>query len=149
MIFHYGPPGTGKSHCAYEEGAYLYDGHNGFWNGYNGESVVIFDEFGGHVLTPLMFQRFCDKYPVHVNIKGTSAPFNGQTIHICSNYLPEEWWSEKTKFNKDAIDRRIHEVHYHWAFKKFYRYVSEEPGAVHGCAMQQLRSKLAFDLLNK
>lgn len=126
VIFHYGPPGTGKTHCAHTEGAYYYDGHNGFWNNYKGESVIILDEFGGHVLTPLLFQRLCDKYPLSCNVKGGSVPCRATTIHICSNYLPSQWWSEKTRYNSTAIYRRIHEVHFHDVYKHYVRYVHDE-----------------------
>lgn len=126
VIFHYGPAGTGKSHCAHEDGAYYYDGNNGFWNGYKGESTIILDEFGGHCLTPLMFQRLCDKYPFMVNVKGGCVPCNGSLIHITSNYLPAQWWSEKTRYNSEAIYRRIHVVHWHRIRGAYRMYESDE-----------------------
>ena len=75
VILHFGPPGTGKTHCAHSPKAFYYDGSQGeFWIGYNGEDTVILDEFGGHVLRPLMFQRLCDKYPLWLPIKGGQVP---------------------------------------------------------------------------
>jgi len=133
VLFHYGPAGTGKTHCADTPGAYYFDGNNGFWNGYKGEEVVILDEFGGHCLTPLMFQRLCDKYPFMVNIKGGSVPCKATTIHICSNFLPIEWWSEKTRFNREAVYRRIHVVHWHRERGVYREYVGDEDS----CAMDK------------
>lgn len=134
VTLHYGPAGTGKTRCCHSEDAYYFDGNNGFWNGYNNQRKVIFDEFGGHVLTPLMLQRVCDRYPFSVNIKGSSAPFFGVDIHICSNYVPIKWWNEKTKFNEDAIYRRITTVHWHFANGLMAPYESDTPGALEGCA---------------
>lgn len=148
VTFHYGPPGTGKTYCAHNKGAYLYDGNNGFWNLYNGQESVIFDEFGGHVMSPLQFQRVCDAYPMSVNTKGGCQAFAGIDIHICSNYLPERWWSEKTKFLEEAVYRRIHEVHYHDKFKHYFKYVSDTPGQYENCAMLKLKLKLLQDTVN-
>lgn len=77
VFFHFGPPGTGKTHCAHSEEAYYFDGNQGeFWIGYTGQSTLILDEFGGHVLKPLMLQRLCDKYPLWLAIKGGQVPCN-------------------------------------------------------------------------
>lgn len=77
VIYHFGPPGTGKTHCAYSEKAYFFDGNQGeFWIGYNGQETLVLDEFGGHVLKPLMLQRLCDKYPLWLAIKGGEVPCN-------------------------------------------------------------------------
>lgn len=75
VIFHFGPPGTGKTHCAHSAEAFYFDGNSGeFWVGYNGQDTLILDEFGGHVLKPLIFQRLCDKYPLWLPIKGGQVP---------------------------------------------------------------------------
>lgn len=76
VVLHYGPPGTGKSHCAVEPGCCILETANGFWINYNGESHVVLDEFGGHVMSPLQFQRLCDVYPLAANVKGSSEPAN-------------------------------------------------------------------------
>lgn len=105
----------------------MHDGNAGdFWLGYKGETKAILDEFSGRVMSPLTFQRLADIYPYTFNVKGGSAPCNVVELHVCSNFLPHEWWGEKTKFNQQAIYRRIVEVHWHYAFKKYRRYVSEE-----------------------
>lgn len=77
VIFHYGPAGTGKTFCAHSDEAYYFDGNNGeFWVGYAGQTTLVLDEFGGHVLKPLFLQRLCDKYPLWLPIKGSEAPCN-------------------------------------------------------------------------
>lgn len=107
--------------------AYYFDGNQGgFWIGYKGQETCIFDEFSGAVLPPKMFQRVADKYPLWLPVKGGEEPCRIQTVHICSNYLPHQWWSEKTQVCLAAIYRRIVEVHWHYDFKKVRRFVSEE-----------------------
>lgn len=125
VIFHYGRAGTGKTHCAHVDGAYYLDGANGYWNGYNGEKILVLDEFSGSTLPPLMLQRLCDKKPFRANVKGSFVACNATTIHICSNYLPSQWWSEKTKYDEEAIYRRIDEVHHHNEFMKYRLFTGE------------------------
>lgn len=127
--------GTGKTHCCADDGVYYFDGNNGFWQGYTGQETVVLDEFGGHCLRPLEFQRLCDKYPYVCNVKGGGVPCRATRVHICSNYLPEQWWGEKTRYNKGAIDRRIHVVHYHDRYGHYYLYEGED-------CMERLRRKL-------
>lgn len=75
VIFHFGPPGTGKTYCAHSSEAFYFDGNSGeFWVGYAGQDTLILDEFGGHVLKPLLFQRLCDKYPLWLPVKGGQVP---------------------------------------------------------------------------
>jgi len=106
--------------------------------------MIILDEFGGHCLTPLMLQRLCDVYPMVANVKGGHVPMHATDIHITSNYLPNQWWSEKTKFNSDAIYRRIHTVHWHYAYKKYRLFNSDVKGQLEGCAMNKF---MAYYLL--
>lgn len=116
VTLHYGEAGSGKSHCAgchIQENTYMYDG-SAFWEGYTNQTKLIMDEFGGHTLSPLMFNRICDKYPYTVNIKNRSAPLMAEDIHITTNYTPSNWWKEGTKYNKEALTRRVHEAHWHY-----------------------------------
>jgi len=71
------------------------------------------------------------------NTKGGSVPFAGTDIHLTSNYLPNRWWSEKTKFNEDALFRRITIVHWHYDYMKYHLYNSDQPGHLEGCAMSK------------
>jgi len=130
VTFHYGPPGTGKTHCAGCDGdpadVYMYDG--GFWDRYTGQHTVVLDEVGGHTCSPLTLNRICDKYPYTANIKGRTAPMVADRIHLTSNFLPRSWWGPHTKFNEEALYRRIHEAHWHHGFKQYRKYVTDEEG---------------------
>jgi len=143
VTFHYGPAGTGKTFCCHSDDAYYFDGSNGFWIGYQGEKKIILDEFGGHCLSPLMFQRLCDAYKFMCNVKGGFVPCQATEIHITSNYMPDRWWNEKTKYNHDAVARRIHEVHYHDKYGHYFRFVHRNDGDRVVYAIDQLVEKLA------
>lgn len=130
VIFHFGPAGTGKTHCCGDRNpatTYLYDGGD-FWEGYTGQTKLILDEFGGHVCTPLRFNRICDKYPVNINIKNGFEWLAATEIHITSNYTPSKWWKDGTKYNREALTRRIHECHHHYEYKRYEKFISDDNG---------------------
>jgi len=56
--------------------------------------------------------------------QGGCQPCKVTTVHITSNYLPSQWWKEGTRYNREAIARRIHECHYHDKYKHYIRFVS-------------------------
>jgi len=127
VVFHYGPAGTGKTTCAHDPEAFYFDGNQGgFWTGYQGQKTIILDEFSGATLKPLQLQRLCDKFPLWSNIKGGQIPCEATSVHICSNYLPDSWWGEKTRYHKEAIYRRIHVVHWHQKRGEFNVYETDE-----------------------
>lgn len=103
VLVMYGPSGTGKSHTASQigdanGGAYWLrkpaDGGIDWWDNYNGEPVVIIDEFYGWLPFDTLL-RLCDKYPYLVNTKGSFVPFVAKLIIITSNKPPREWYSEE------------------------------------------------------
>lgn len=143
-----GPAGCGKSTCAGlfdpELEAYTYDNElKGFWDGYHGQATVIFDEFRGHVLTPTQFNRLADKGPMVLNVKNGTAPCKVSDIRITTNYLPSQWWSEKTSYNKEALYRRIDEVHLHRFDEETEIFLSAGDKKMEDCAMLQCEARIA------
>lgn len=131
-----GTPGTGKTYCCEQladgqtpADIYWKDGES-FWERYNGESIVIMDEFGGHIMPPLLFNRVCDKYPYTVPKKGGSHPLLASDIRITANHSPQYWWGHRTNYDPVAVARRIHEVHYHAAIGEciVYEHTYDERG---------------------
>lgn len=72
-----------------------------------------------------------------VNVKGGTRPLQATDIHICSNYLPDGWWNEKTRYDSQAVYRRISVVHWHYEYKKIRVYESDVPGQYIGCAVEK------------
>jgi len=72
---------------------------------------VVFDEFRGgidisHVL------RWFDRYPVIVEVKGSSTVLKAKKIWITSNLHPNDWYPELDQETKSALIRRLNIVHF-------------------------------------
>lgn len=104
-----GPPGCGKTSWAHAEfpGAYFWSpsgqGNHVWWDGYNGESTIIIDDFEPAALPYEVFVRLLDRYPLMLGVKGGTVPCEATTIVLTSNTLPHMWY---TKQPLDAVERR-------------------------------------------
>jgi hypothetical protein len=107
---YYGPPGVGKSSRALLEGgpdSFWLPKPSGktstlWWDGYEGQSTVIIDEFYGWISRDLMC-RICDRYPLNVETKGGTVRFMAKKVIITSNQHPTEWW----KIGLGPMERRL------------------------------------------
>lgn len=105
----WGATGTGKSKRAWEEAgvqAYGKDPRTKWWCGYRGEEHVIFDEFRGAIDIAHLL-RWLDRYPVRVELKGTSRPLLCKAIWITSNVDPRDWYPDLDEATKEALLRRL------------------------------------------
>lgn len=105
----WGPTGVGKSRRAWElagDAAYIKDPRSKFWCGYRGDKTVIIDEFrGGIDISHLL--RWLDRYPVIVELKGSSAPLMANVFYITSNIHPDDWYPDCDLPTKEALKRRL------------------------------------------
>lgn len=110
----WGATGTSKSRRAWDEAgleAYSKDPRSKFWCGYQGEENIVIDEFrGGIDISHLL--RWLDRYPVSVEIKGSSRPLVGYKIWITSNLDPRNWFPEIDEETKAALIRRLNITHF-------------------------------------
>lgn len=110
----WGSTGLGKSRDAWQNAgmdAFSKDPRSKFWDGYRGQKHVVIDEFRGaidisHVL------RWCDRYPVNVEIKGSSTPLKATHIWFTSNLHPRDWYKELDEETTNALLRRLNITHY-------------------------------------
>lgn len=108
----WGDTGTGKSRRAWEEAtfdAYPKDPNTKFWDGYSGQSNVVIDEFRGLISISHML-RWLDRYPVIVEVKGSSCVFKAQRIWITSNLSPDLWYPNLDSETLSALKRRFTQV---------------------------------------
>jgi len=105
----WGPTATGKSRRAWSEAgldAYAKCPRSKFWSGYTGQTNVVIDEFRGGIDVSHLL-RWCDRYPVHLEIKGASRPMDVERIWITSNLHPRDWYSDLDPATVDALMRRM------------------------------------------
>jgi len=111
----WGPTATGKSRRAWGEAgdnAYPKDPRTKFWDGYQGESSVVMDEFRGVIAVGNLL-RWLDRYPVRVEIKGSSRVLLSTKMWITSNVPPEQWWPELDAATFAAFRRRVNVTEFH------------------------------------
>lgn len=78
-----------------------------WWDGYNGEEVVIIDEYYGW----LEYDAFCrlvDRYPLPVETKFGHVEFTAKLIIFTSNKHPYDWYNlDRMPLQGDAFKNRI------------------------------------------
>lgn len=105
----WGLTGTGKTRDAWAlagQDAYAKDPNSKFWEGYRGQQHVIIDEFRGSINISHIL-RWLDRYPVHVEVKGSSRPLMATTFWITSNIHPRDWYPDLDNETKAALERRL------------------------------------------
>lgn len=111
---YYGPTGTGKSRTAWDHAgfdAYPKDPRTKWWDGYQGQEKVVMDEFRGAIdISHLL--RWLDRYPVLVEVKGSSVVLKAKVIYITSNLHPSAWFPGLDDDTLRALLRRINITHF-------------------------------------
>lgn len=109
-----GPTGTGKSRRAWEEAgvdAYVKDPNSKFWCGYFGQEHVVIDEFRGRIDVSHLL-RWLDRYPINVEVKGSSVPLSATTFWITTNLDVDSWYPELDAETLAALKRRLQVTHF-------------------------------------
>lgn len=105
----WGPTGVGKSRRAWEQGgidAYPKCPLSKFWDGYRGQKCVVIDEFRGGINISHILRWF-DRYPVLVDIKGSSTVLQASSIFVTSNLHPKDWYPDLDELTLAALLRRL------------------------------------------
>lgn len=117
-----GPSGTGKTRMAYDisgsgdpdrsSEVYWHPGGK-WWDDYDGQRIVVFDEFYGHKLPFTQLLQILDRYPLRVETKGGSVQFTATEFIFTSNQDPKYWYSaERThqvRWEDNPLNRRLME----------------------------------------
>jgi len=105
----FGPTGSGKSKRAWDEAgwsAYPKNPTTKFWDGYTHQQHVVIDEFRGEVGIGHLL-RWLDRYPVLLEVKGSSVVSHFTTVWITSNLEPSRWYPDVDSATVDALMRRL------------------------------------------
>ena len=95
----HGPTGSGKTRFAYDL-AWSYFKEIPFsaipgqpsrpwFDGYDGQSLALLDEYTSESLTVYNLKRLTDRYILNVEIKGSTVPWFPRIIVLCSNISPD------------------------------------------------------------
>jgi len=112
VYVYWGKTGAGKSRLAWQEAgveAFPKDPNTKFWDGYAGHEHVVMDEYRGSVSISHLL-RWLDRYPVIVEVKGSSVAFKATKIWITSNLDPKEWYKDLDEETYLALRRRFTKV---------------------------------------
>lgn len=135
VFWHIGQAGTGKSFTQVilqmmhgrEQVYVVSDYSNGGFDFYQGEPIVLLEEFKGDVSYQYLL-KIIDAYPIQVHARYTNAYALWNTVHISSIYNPDETYKLMVKpehQKRDPIEqlyRRIHHIVYHFKIdKKTYK----------------------------
>lgn len=104
-----GEPGVGKSYTARLNNPEYFDkAINKWWDGYQGEPVVILDDLDlvHHVLGHHL-KRWADRYSFPAEQKGSTIQIRPQKIIVTSNYTIEEIFAQDGDILVAALKRRF------------------------------------------
>lgn len=115
VLVFYGVPRSGKTRLAHEmfPGSYMKN-QGKWWDHYDGQISVIYDDFDGSFMCFGDFKRIVDRYPMLIEPKGSSCQL-ASTVHvITTNVYPSHWWSKRVtgQDGRDAIWGRISQLWY-------------------------------------
>lgn len=114
----WGPTGVGKTRTAFESTGELPKPYfvvmpATWWDGYEGQDSIIFDDFYGQIRLADML-RYLDGYPLQLPVKGGFTHAQWTKVWITSNCEPADWWKGSGDSipaeARAALMRRIHEV---------------------------------------
>jgi len=112
----WGVSGAGKTHSIYEkhgfEEVYVVNDYAHPFDSYNGEDVVVLDEFHSQIDFPYLLQ-LTDKYPLRLKARYNNKQAAYTKIYLISNEPLEKQYSEIQRKKPEtwkALKRRINEV---------------------------------------
>jgi len=104
--WYYGKAGTGKTKAAYDEFPDLYTPINfKWWEDYQGELVVLIDDFRKDWCKFHELIKLLDRYPIKVECKGSFYQLQATTIILTAPVRPEDMYD--TREDLYQLTRRI------------------------------------------
>lgn len=113
VTVYHGPTGTGKSHAVREmtrddDDVYWHNGGH-WWDGYDGQGTVVFDEFRSNQVSMSRLLRILDKGPMRVEYKGGYRQLLADKFIFTTNKHPRDWYRIEGEM-QDQLMRRMTDV---------------------------------------
>lgn len=112
VLWWFGQTGTGKSRTAFERypDSYVKMPTNKWWDGYVAQKTVIMDDYRPAMCPFSELLRILDRYPMKVEMKGSSVDLSATTFVITTCQRPEVLWHGKTEEQIGQLLRRLTEI---------------------------------------
>ena len=134
VIVCYGKTGTGKTYSAinfiagnrpyFKLAAPSKQGDKLWFDGYEGQKVLIMDDWDGRCCTAAVLKNLLDVYKLNVENKGGYAWAAWDTVVITSNLHPSQWFikfsPQQVETEEEPLERRITEIR-HYIAKNIYQ----------------------------
>jgi len=113
VVVLWGKTGAGKTRQVFnyhERGTiYVHTGENWF-DGYDGQPVVLFDDYNGSEFKLSYLLKLLDRYPMRVPVKGGYVQWNPKQVYFTSNKDPKTWYANAHEEHQAALFRRINTI---------------------------------------
>lgn len=114
VVWIFGPTGTNKTRTAFEaskrfsgQSPWISNGGLTWFDGYDGQSTVIIDDYRTGDCKWNFLLRLLDRYPIRVPYKGGFTEWAPSLIFITAPYGHKEMWNYKTPEALSQLTRRI------------------------------------------
>ena len=108
VIWYYGESGSGKTKSIFDTEVNIFRPTTyKWWEGYDGHSVVLIDDFRPTFCSFVNLLKLTDIYPFRVQTKGGSRQVKYKKIYITSHLSPAQYYEELDKGDYLQLKRRI------------------------------------------
>lgn len=109
----WGRTGTGKTRRVHEfvnaEELWIHSGVGTWFDGYDSQKAVLFDDFDGSWFSVTFFLKLIDRYVLQVPVKGGFTWWNPTHIYITANHHPQDWYRNAKEEHQNAVMRKLRE----------------------------------------
>jgi hypothetical protein len=113
VFFFYGDTGVGKTHSIrnlesdFVNSVYVKLSGSKFWDGYEGQKVIVFDDLRDDEYKPQEMLRYLQKFAMSVEIKGSTRPACWTKVYVTSNVPLEQWYYGADAKTREAFMARF------------------------------------------
>lgn len=104
-----GGPGSGKSYVApqlWPEAYYAEDHETGYFDNYEGQEVIVFQEFACRFPYRVLLQLL-DRYPLRIRKRYGTVPIYAKTVVFTTNFDSKSWYVTRRDSDTSALQRRL------------------------------------------